>query len=793
MIYCINPRCTQRENLGDALHCANCSTPLVVNGSYRLLRFLRNPNPDHNAELFEVSDAWDNYRKKVLKSLVKDDPLLRDLFKREQKLLTNFEHPGIPKGEDFFPMTIPNTKQEIPCLVMEWIEGENLLNRLEAGAINEEIALNWLEQLASILAYVHQNQVFHRDIKPSNIMIRPDGQLVLIDFGAVKSSIQTKIDGKNLTIVSSHGYTAPEQLQGKAVPQSDFFALGRTFVHLLTRKHPDDALSSRWWQDIQPPLSDALVTLINDLMKVSPQQRPQNDQVLQQRIAAIKSRSSIPTIFRESRSRSGNRLPKQPNHQRWLLWAGLLLLTLGIIVVFHTCSPKNMPACNSLTDDAFSCGEQLFTGYPTGPRMKGAEEIKKAYAEIQNGNSDAAGKSFSKAANFYKIALKQEKNDPEGSIYYYNARIQAEGKASYLIAAAVPLNGVKGNSNNYRGLEMLRGIAQAQAEAYEKDGFRLRILIGDDYNDEKEQAPNIAKGLVTRSDVLAVIGHYASEVTEATIPIYQQHSLVLVSPTSTSTSLTKEGNADNHVFFRTVPTNLTEARALANYLHQKKLQKVAIFYNDGSSYSKTLKENFTKSFSNSNSQVVKIFDTSKSKSDFNVNMVLNQSQSSGATVLAVFPDGLTNANSFRNSQDVIHWNQGKLWVVGGNSLLDTATLHSVNLESSKHLVLAAPWHGKDPANKNFVDAARGYWGGSEVNWRSAMSYDAAEVIIEALKKLPNANRITLQQILTRNNFSVKQGATGEISFNGCDRRDNFYKLLKVAPTPSGLQFFPLDP
>jgi eukaryotic-like serine/threonine-protein kinase len=788
--YCINPRCGQRENSNDAIYCANCSTPLVVKDCYRLLRFLRNPNSDHNAEVFEVSDGNHNAQKKVLKSLVRSEPLLQKLFEREQFLLINLEHPGIPRGEDFFSITIPNTHQEIACLVMEWIEGDDLLSWLSTKSINEETAINWLEQLASILAYIHKNQVFHRDIKPSNIMRRPDGQLVLIDFGAVKSLIQTNIDGRNVTIVSSYGYTAPEQLQGKAVPQSDFFALGRTFIHLLTQKHPDDAFSNQWWKNIQPPLSDVFVTLINDLIKDSPQERPQDGEELQQRIDAIKSRSSTPTLFRTSHSNFGNQSPKPPNYQRWLLLACLFLLTLGIILGFHFYSPKKMPACHSLSGDTLSCGEEILSDRLSSSRemIDGNTAMKDAYEQREKGTPGAT-LSFTKAANFFDSALKKQKNDPEISIYSYNAKIEADGKKSYSIAVAMPLRGVPGESGN-RGLEMLRGVAQAQAEAYEKSGFRLRILIGDDYNDKEKQAPKIANAFVARSDVLAVIGHYASEVTERSIPIYQQHSLVLISPTSTSTSLTKEGEADNHVFFRTVPTNLTEAKALAGYLHQKKLQKVAIFYNDGSSYSKTLKENFIKSFSDSSSQVVKMFDISKP--NFNANVALKQSQSSGATALAVFPDGLTSANSFTNSQKVIRLNQGKLWVVGGNSLLDPATLHSVNLDSSKHLVLVVPWHGKDPANKTFVDATRDYLGNSEVNWRSATSYDAVEVIIEALKKLPNANRKTLQQILTRNNFSVK-GATGKISFEGGDRREDFHTLLKVSPTPSGLQFFPFDP
>jgi ABC-type branched-subunit amino acid transport system substrate-binding protein len=131
-----------------------------------------------------------------------------------------------------------------------------------------------------------------------------------------------------------------------------------------------------------------------------------------------------------------------------------------------------------------------------------------------------------------------------------------------------------------------------------------------------------------------------------------------------------------------------------------------------------------------------------------------------------------------------------MFVVGGNSLLDPETLLSVNPESSKRLVIVVPWHAKGDENKTFIDAAQHYWH-SEVNWRSVTSYDAVEAIISALRKLPNANRASLQQVLTKDDFSA-EGATGKISFDGCDRKESFHTLLKVVSTPHGQEFVPLS-
>lgn len=95
-------------------------------------------------------------------------------------------------------------------------------------------------------------------------MRKPDARSVLIDFGTARKVTSTVLGGK--TVVLSEGYTAPEQREGKAVPQSDVYALGQTFVHLLTRKHPDaPELDQKLWQyETEFPTSQ-IIDLINSL------------------------------------------------------------------------------------------------------------------------------------------------------------------------------------------------------------------------------------------------------------------------------------------------------------------------------------------------------------------------------------------------------------------------------------------------------------------------------------------------------------------------------------------------
>jgi WD40 repeat protein len=157
----------------------------------------------------------------------------------------------------------------------------------------------WLTQLIDVLDLVHQHNYFHRDIKPENIMLRSSGQLVLVDFGAAREMTQTYIANlgdSGITTVSSAGYTPPEQEQGQAVPQSDFYALGRTLIYLMTAKLPNNPAiySPRTnvfaWRPLAPQISTALADLVDDLIAPAAANRPQTTAEILERLALVRSR-----------------------------------------------------------------------------------------------------------------------------------------------------------------------------------------------------------------------------------------------------------------------------------------------------------------------------------------------------------------------------------------------------------------------------------------------------------------------------------------------------------------------
>ncbi|MGB7441146.1 MAG: serine/threonine-protein kinase [Coleofasciculaceae cyanobacterium] len=293
MLYCINPKCKQRQNSDHLPSCQACGTSLLIKNRYRLIRPLRKLGTPGHAEIFEVEDegvqAVQGERFKVLKVLKKNNNLtLVRLFQQEAETLKRLNHPGIPKVElsdDYFTIPLPR-KKELHCLVMEKIHGENLEKWVEEnGVISSEQASEWLKQILEILTHLHQQKYLHRDLKPSNIMLRPNGQLVLIDFGTLRQITETFLVRLGMkpketgTGIVTAGYTAPEQINGRAVPQSDLYSLGRTFVHLLTGKHPldlqeDPKTGKLIWRDEVEKISEQLALWLDYMMEPFPWQRP---------------------------------------------------------------------------------------------------------------------------------------------------------------------------------------------------------------------------------------------------------------------------------------------------------------------------------------------------------------------------------------------------------------------------------------------------------------------------------------------------------------------------------------
>ena len=242
----------------------------------RELELLAAPEPPEDLDEDGIPDA--------ARVAIKELPLSRlrewkdlDLFEREAEMLGGLDHPGIPSSIAHF--LIEGEQGPTFYLVQQWIDGENLAERLKQGErFTESQIRDLLAQLLPILHYLHTRTppLIHRDIKPSNIIIRRDGRVALIDFGAVR----TDLDESGTTVAGTFGYMAPEQLQGRASATSDIYALGATLCHLLCRRKPGDmpareeafGIDFRPWCSLSAPFAD----LLDDMLAPNQARRLQN-------------------------------------------------------------------------------------------------------------------------------------------------------------------------------------------------------------------------------------------------------------------------------------------------------------------------------------------------------------------------------------------------------------------------------------------------------------------------------------------------------------------------------------
>lgn len=334
LIYCINPDCQQRQNSPESECCQACQTPLRIRNRYRLTHLLRSRKAENPTEVFEIDDEGIT---KILKVLSSDDPIRDRAFRREVEILAQLNHPGIPKVDldGYFTISLASGIN-LQCIVLQKIEGTNLEEWIKIhGKLSQDLALQWLEALIEILDQVHSKGFFHRDIKPSNILRQPDGNLALIDFGSARSfetpTYLAKVnrrhfnpfdaESESVTAWGSPGYTPPEQFNGHAVPPSDFYGIGRTWVYLTTGIQPIRLRESSQtgkldWYRYAPQIAPPLKHYLDTLMAVLPGQRPQTTQIILQ---YLRSRDRLPLLL------------KLDLIQHWLLRTRFGKFTLGIL------------------------------------------------------------------------------------------------------------------------------------------------------------------------------------------------------------------------------------------------------------------------------------------------------------------------------------------------------------------------------------------------------------------------------------------------------------------------------
>jgi serine/threonine-protein kinase len=133
---------------------------------------------------------------------------------------------------------VGETRDDLPFIVMEYVPGGTVADRLRAGRVDSEQALLWLEQAAAALDRAHGRGIVHRDVKPANLLVADDGTIRVSDFGIARAAGNDTLTLAG-TVLGSSGYMAPEQARGEpATPASDRYALACVAFELLTGRRP---------------------------------------------------------------------------------------------------------------------------------------------------------------------------------------------------------------------------------------------------------------------------------------------------------------------------------------------------------------------------------------------------------------------------------------------------------------------------------------------------------------------------------------------------------------------------
>jgi len=212
----------------------------VIHGRYRVIARLHQGGM---GDVYEVMDTILHVRC-ALKEMVPYPgtlgtalPQLREQFHQEARLLAELRHPNLPRVTDHFE------EDGNAYLVMDFVYGKRLdVVVSQKGRLSESEVLDWARQLMEALAHCHEQGVIHRDVKPQNVIITPQGQAVLVDFGLAK--LVDPDNPRTRTVMQGLGtpeYAPPEQYdtrRGHTDPRTDVYSLGATLYHALVGEPP---------------------------------------------------------------------------------------------------------------------------------------------------------------------------------------------------------------------------------------------------------------------------------------------------------------------------------------------------------------------------------------------------------------------------------------------------------------------------------------------------------------------------------------------------------------------------
>src|SRR5499426_1490818 len=276
-------------------------------------------------------------------------------FEQEAHATSALNHPNILTIHDI------GAHEGAPYIVAELLEGKELRQQLEQGALPVRQALEYAQQITRGLAAAHEKGVVHRDLKPENLFITKDGRVKILDFGLAKlkppqidaadsqAPTQKKITDPG-TVMGTVGYMSPEQVRGQeADHRSDIFSFGVILYEMLSGRRTFGGESSmevmnailkeepQELGETNAKISPALEKIVRRCLEKKPERRFQTASDLGFALEALSTPSGSRLASSEERTNRSLALPRE-----WIAWAGaavLSLLTLGLTWAYLTRQP----------------------------------------------------------------------------------------------------------------------------------------------------------------------------------------------------------------------------------------------------------------------------------------------------------------------------------------------------------------------------------------------------------------------------------------------------------------------
>jgi eukaryotic-like serine/threonine-protein kinase len=213
---------------------------------------------------------------KQLRVDLASDPTFQERFRREAQASAGLNHPNIVSVYDTGEEPDPLTGVRVPYIVMELVEGSTLRDLLRTGRpIQPTKALVFTQGVLEALGYSHKAGIVHRDIKPANVMLTPDGDVKVMDFGIARAVADTSATmTQTAAVIGTAQYLSPEQARGETVDsRSDIYSAGCLLYELLTGRPPfqgDSPVSVAYQhvreQPVPPSHLDPMITPAMDLI-----------------------------------------------------------------------------------------------------------------------------------------------------------------------------------------------------------------------------------------------------------------------------------------------------------------------------------------------------------------------------------------------------------------------------------------------------------------------------------------------------------------------------------------------